>query len=97
MRVLAAMTTLVVAVVAMPAWSQSQSQVSPEDRRTTLKQQVEDRDRKDQERRENAAAVEKAYQRQIGSPGSGPIPKTDPWGNIRDATSTKNSQSKNSK
>lgn len=93
MRVLAAMTTLVVAVLAMPAWSQ----VPPEDQRTTLKQQVEERERQDQERRENAAAAEKAYQRQIRSSGSVPAPKTDPWGNIRDTTSAKNSQSKNSK
>jgi len=91
MRVLAAMTTLVVALLAMPTWSQ----VPPEDQRTTLKQQVEERERQDQERRENAAAVEKAYQRQIRSSGSGPIPKSDPWGNIRDTTPAKNSQSKN--
>jgi hypothetical protein len=88
MRVLAAMTTLVVAFLTIPAWPQ----VPPEDERTTLKQQVEERERQDEERRENAAAVEKAYQRQIGSSGKGPIPKTDPWGNVRDATS-KNSQS----
>jgi cytochrome c-type biogenesis protein CcmH/NrfG len=91
MRILAAMTTLVVALLAMPAWSQ----VPPEDQRTTLQQQVEERERQDQERRENAAAVEKAYQRQIRSSGSGQVPKTDPWGNIRDAAPAKNPQSKN--
>jgi len=91
MRVLAAMTILVVASLAMPAWPQ----VPPEDQRTTLKQQVEQRERKERERREDAAAVEKAYQGQIRS--SGPIPKTDPWGNVRDATPAKNSQSKSTK
>jgi hypothetical protein len=92
MRVLVAMTTLVVASLAMPAWPQ---QVPPEDQRTTLQQQVQQRERQDRERREDAAAVEKAYQRQIRS--SGPTPKTDPWGNIRDATPAKNSQSKSTR
>ncbi|MBO0758385.1 MAG: hypothetical protein J2P54_21250, partial [Bradyrhizobiaceae bacterium] len=81
MRVLAAMTTtLVIALLAMPAWPQ---QPPPEDERTSLKQQVEERERQDRDRRENATAVDKAYQRQLRSSGSGPIPKTDPWGNIR--------------
>jgi hypothetical protein len=88
------MTTLVVASLAMPAWPQ---EVPPEDQRTSLKQQVEERERQDRERKENAAAVEKAYQQQLRSSGSRPMPKTDPWGNIRDATPAKTSQSKNSK
>lgn len=94
MRVLAAMTAMVVASLAMPAWPQ---QVPPEDERITLKQQVEQRERQDRERRQDAAAVEKAYQRQLRSSGSGPTRKTDPWGNIRDATRAQNTQSKNSK
>jgi hypothetical protein len=93
MRVLAAMTTLVVALLPIPAWPQG----LPGDERTTLQQQVDERERQDQDRRDNAAEVEKAYQRQIKGSGSGPIPKTDPWGNVRDSTSAKNSQSKNSK
>jgi hypothetical protein len=93
-RVLAAMTTLVIASLAMPVWSQ---EVPPEDQRTSLKQQVEERERQDRERKENAAAVEKAYQQQLRSSGSSPMPRTDPWGNIRAAAPAKTSQSKNSK
>jgi hypothetical protein len=95
MRVLAAMTTLVVALLAIPAWPQEGG--LPGDERTTLQQQVDEHERQDQDRRENAAEVEKAYQKQIKGSGSGPIPKTDPWGSVRDTTSAKNSQSKNSK
>jgi hypothetical protein len=96
MRVLAAMTTLVVTLLAIPAWAQDQNAL-PGDERTTLQQQLDEHERQDQVHKDNAAAVEKAYQSQIKSSGSGPIPKTDPWGNVRDTTSTKNSQSKNSK
>jgi hypothetical protein len=93
MRVLAAMTTLVVSLLAIPAWAQG----LPGDERTTLQQQVDERERQDQNRRENATEVEKAYQKQMKSSGPGSVTKTDPWGNVRDTTSAKTSQSKNSK
>jgi hypothetical protein len=96
MRVLAvAMIPVIVALPAMPAWPQADP---PTDERTTLQQQVEQRERQDQQRREEAAAVDKAYQRQLKASGSAPVPKTDPWGSMREpALTKKDSQSKNSK
>jgi hypothetical protein len=94
MQALAAATiTAMVALSALPAWPQA---APPSDERTTLRQQVEQRERQEQQRREEATEVEKAYQRQLKNSGSAPIPKIDPWGNIRGpALTKKDSQPKN--
>jgi hypothetical protein len=94
MRVLAAIATI--SMLTLPAIGQ---QAPPSDERITLQQQIEQREKMEQERRDRAAETEKAYQRLLKSSGPAPAAKVDPWGNVRGADpaqSKQNSQFKNS-
>jgi hypothetical protein len=88
MRVL--VVGLMIATLAMPAFGQEDP---PSDAQYTLRQEMEKRDREERQRRERAVEVDKAYQRLMKNSGSGPAPKTDPWGTIRGAeTPARNSK-----
>jgi uncharacterized protein YlxW (UPF0749 family) len=78
MRVLAISAALVLA--AAPAISQDRLQSDD----TDLQKRVEKLEKAAQQRREEAAEIDKAYQRTMKSQHTdGPAPKVDPWGNIR--------------
>jgi hypothetical protein len=93
MRILAALA--MIGLATMPAVAQ---QAPPSDEPITLQQQIEQREKVEQEQRDRAAEIDKAYQRLQKSSGSAATTKVDPWGNVRDAAQPKqNDQSKNSK
>ena len=88
-------TLATIAVMTMPAIAQP---APPSDEPMTLQQQIEQREKMEQERRDRAADIDKAYQRLQKSSGPATATKVDPWGNVRDANPTKrNDQSKTSK
>jgi len=95
MRVLAIWAMLVLA--ASPAASQDRLQSDD----TDLQKRLEKLEKAAQQRREEAAEIDKAYQRAIKSQHTDmPPPKVDPWGNIRasdPAQTKKSTQSQNSK
>jgi hypothetical protein len=96
MRCLAggAMVAAIIATTSLPGWCQ---EAPPTDERTTLQDQLDQREKADQARRDQAAEADKAYQRLLKSSGTAPAPKVDPWGNVRSAEPKSNSQSKNTK
>ena len=57
----------------------------PQTEQQFMQQEMERRDREDRQRQERAAETDKAYQRQLKDSASRPVPKTDPWGNVRDS------------
>ena len=57
----------------------------PQTTQQMMQQELERRDRDDRQRQQRAEETDKAYQRQLKDSSSRPIPKTDPWGNVRDA------------
>ena len=57
----------------------------PQTEQQIMRQEIERRDREDRQRQERAAETDKAYQRQLKDSASRPLPKTDPWGNVRDS------------
>jgi len=65
---------------------------APTDEPITLQQQVEQREKQDQERRARAAEIDQAYQRLQKSSHPAPAAKVDPWGNVRNAEPTQKSQ-----
>jgi hypothetical protein len=82
-------------LLALPAWSQ---QPPPSDEQPTLQKELERRERDERQRRDRAEEVNKAYQLQLKNSASSPIPKVDPWGNVRDSGPTKqNARDKSSK
>jgi len=57
----------------------------PQTEQQFMRQEIERRDREDRQRQQRAAETDKAYQRQLKDSASRPLPKTDPWGNVRDS------------
>ena len=88
MRVL--VVGVMIGILMAPAFGQEDP---PSDAQHSLRQEMEKRDREERQRRERAVEVDKAYQRLMKNSGSGPAPKTDPWGTIRGGeTPAKNSR-----
>jgi hypothetical protein len=83
MKLIAATIALVpvLALPVMPALAQERA--PPEDGQITLQQQVEDREKRDQQRRDEATQVDREYQRMMKSSPTAPRPKVDPWGGVR--------------
>jgi hypothetical protein len=78
MRILAIWAVLVLA--ASPAASQDRLQSDD----TDLQKRLEKIEKAEQQRRDEAAEIDKAYQRAIKSQHTdAPPPKVDPWGSIR--------------
>jgi hypothetical protein len=78
MRVLAIWAMLVLAASPAPAQDRLQSDD------TDLQKRLEKLEQAERQRREEAAEIDKAYQRTIKSQHTdAPLPKTDPWGSIR--------------
>jgi len=73
---------VLLAMLALLPWP-AQAQ-DPQTDQQFMRQEIERRDREDRQRQERAQETDKAYQRQLKNSASRPIPKTDPWGNIRD-------------
>jgi hypothetical protein len=72
----------------------------PTDEGITLQQQLEQREKLEQQRRDRAAETEKAYQRLQKSSTPATTTKVDPWGNVRNADpkqANQGSQSKSAK
>jgi hypothetical protein len=61
----------------------AQEHAPPEDGQITLQQQVQDREKMEQQHRDEAAQVDREYQRMMKSSPSAPKPKVDPWGGVR--------------
>jgi hypothetical protein len=81
MKLIAATVALVLTLVVMPA--PAQDRPPPEDGQITLQQQVQDREKREQQRRDEAVQVDREYQRMMKGSPSTPKPKVDPWGGVR--------------
>src|SRR5580704_10917684 len=88
MRILAAAAMM--GLLSIPAFAQP---APPTDEGITLQQQLEQREKMEQQRRDRAAEIDKAYQRLQKSSTPATTTKADPWGNVRNAD-PKGSQSK---
>lgn len=92
MRVLA--VAAVTGLLSIPAFAQP---APPTDEGITLQQQLEQREKMEQQRRDRAAEIDKAYQRLQKSTTPATTTKVDPWGNVRNADPKQGSQSKSAK
>jgi hypothetical protein len=95
MRILA--TAAMTGLLSIPAFAQP---APPTDEGITLQQQLEQREKLEQQRRDRAAETEKAYQRLQKSSTPATTTKVDPWGNVRNADpkqANQGSQSKSAK
>jgi hypothetical protein len=92
MRSLAA--TAMIGLLTLPAIAQPAPQ---SDEQITLQQQIEQREKMEQDRRDRAAEADRAYQKLQKSSAPAATTKVDPWGGVRSAAPQQAKQSSQSK